>query len=141
MDFSYSEEQEAIRELAGQIFRDLTTLDGMRELEKSGGPRFDPELWKSLGEAGLVGIAIPEAFGGGGLGFMEVAVGLEQLARAVAPAPLYEASVLGALPLVEFGSDAQRERWLPDMASGQAIWTSATLGQYVRSRWNSVSRA
>ena len=127
MDFSYSEEQEAIRELAGQIFRDLTTLDGMRELEKSDGPRFDPELWKSLGEAGLVGIAIPEAFGGGGLGFMEVAVGLEQLARAVAPAPLYEASVLGALPLVEFGSDAQRKRWLPDMASGQAIWTAALV--------------
>lgn len=127
MDFSYSEEQEAIGELAGQIFRDLTTLDEMRALEKSDGPRFDPDLWKALAEAGLVGIAIPELYGGGGLGFMEVIVGLEQLARAVAPAPLYEASILGALPLVEFGNDTQRKRWLPEMASGQTIWTAALV--------------
>lgn len=127
MNFSYSEEQESIGELARQIFHDLTSLDGMRALEKSDGPRFDPDLWKALCEAGLMGIAIPEEYGGGGLGFLEVTVGLDQLARAVAPAPLYEATVLGALPLVEFGSDAQRRRWLPDMASGRAIWTAALV--------------
>ena len=127
MDFSYSDEQQSIGELTRQIFADRISLDAMRALEKSDGPRFDPSLWKELGEAGLVGIAIGEEFGGGGLGFLEVSVMLEELGRAVAPVPLYEAIVLGSLPLVEFGTEDQRNRWLPDMASGSAIWTAALV--------------
>ena len=127
MDFSYSDEQQSIGELTRQIFADRISLDAMRALEKSDGPRFDPSLWKELGEAGLVGIAIGEEWGGGGLGFLEASVMLEELGRAVAPVPLYEAIVLGSLALVEFGTEAQKNRWLPDMASGSAIWTAALV--------------
>ncbi len=125
MDFAYSDEQGAISELARKIFSDRIQPDGLRALERSEAPRFDEGLWRALADAGLVGIAIPEAEGGGGLGFLELSVILDELGRAVAPVPLYESLVLGSLPLVEFGSDAQRERWLPAMACGEAIWTAA----------------
>lgn len=127
MDFSYSDEQEAIGELARQLFADNTSLDGLRTLEKADGPRFDPELWSALGEAGIIGISIPEELGGGGLGFLEISLILEELGRAVAPVPLYEALVLGTLPLVAFGSDEQKEEWLPGMARGEVIFTAALL--------------
>ena len=125
MDFSYSDEQLAVGELARQIFQDKTSPASMRALEKEEGPRFDPELWSALSESGLIGIAVPEEQSGGGLGFLEVAVILEQLAHATAPVPLYETMVLGALPLAEFGTEAQRERWLPALAEGSVIMTAA----------------
>ncbi len=125
MDFSYSDEQLAVGELARQIFQDKTSPESMRALEKEEGPRFDPELWSALSESGLIGIAVPEEQSGGGLGFLEVAVILEQLAHATAPVPLYETMVLGALPLAEFGTEAQRERWLPALAEGSVIMTAA----------------
>ena len=125
MDFSYSDEQLAVGELARQILEDKTSSESMRALEKSDGPRFDPALWSALSESGLIGIAIPEDCGGGGLGFLEVAVILEQLAHATAPVPLYETMVLGALPLVEFGSEEQKKRWLPQIAEGTLIVTTA----------------
>ena len=125
MDFSYSDEQLAVGELARQIFQDKTSPESMRALEKAEGPRFDPDLWSALSESGLIGIAVPEEQSGGGLGFLEVAVILEQLAHATAPVPLYETMVLGALPLAEFGTEAQRARWLPALGEGSVIMTAA----------------
>ena len=125
MDFSYSEEQQSIIDLASQILRDGTTQDHLRAIEKADGPRFDRELWEQLGEAGLLGVAVPEEHGGAGLGFLEAASIVEQVGATAAPVPVLESVVLGALPLVEFGSDAQKETWLPKIASGEAILTAA----------------
>jgi len=125
MDFSYTEEQQSIVDLASQILRDGTAQDRLREIEKADGPRFDRELWSQVGEAGLLGVAVPEEHGGAGLGFLEVAGILEQVGRTAAPLPVLETVVLGALPLAEFGSDAQKEAWLPKIASGEAILTAA----------------
>jgi alkylation response protein AidB-like acyl-CoA dehydrogenase len=127
MDFSYSEEQQSIIDLASQILRDGTPQERLRALEKADGPRFDPELWAQLGEAGLLGVAIPEEYGGAGLGFLELASLLEQVGRTAAPVPVLETLVLGALPLAAFGSDAQKETWLPKIASGRAILTAALI--------------
>jgi alkylation response protein AidB-like acyl-CoA dehydrogenase len=125
MDFSYSEEQQSIIDLAGQILRDGTPQERLREIEKADGPRFDKELWTQLGEAGLLGVTIPEEQGGAGLGFLEAASIVEQVGRTAAPVPVLETLVLGALPLAEFGSDTQRETWLPKVAAGEAILTAA----------------
>ena len=78
MDFSFSEEQEAVRELAGRIFTDLATHERLRELESEpDGDRFDRKLWAELAAAGLLGIALPEEVGGAGLGFVETGLLVE----------------------------------------------------------------
>jgi alkylation response protein AidB-like acyl-CoA dehydrogenase len=125
MDFSFSEEQQQIADLAKQIFIDKAPHERIRMIERAGGPRFDRELWSEVAKAGLLGIAVPQAHGGAGLGFLEVALIVEQVARATAPIPLLETVVLGALPLAEFGSAAQQATWLPKIVDGSAILTAA----------------
>jgi acyl-CoA dehydrogenase len=125
MDFSLNDDQQAIADLAAQIFGDQATNEQQRKLEQSDGPRFDRALWEQLGEAGLLGLPIAEAHGGAGLGFLEVAAVLEQVGRATAPVPILESLVLGAMPLGQFGSDALQKEWLPRVARGEAILTAA----------------
>jgi 3-oxocholest-4-en-26-oyl-CoA dehydrogenase beta subunit len=125
MDFSFSDEQQQIVDLAKQIFADRATHERVRQIERADGPRFDRELWGEVAKAGLLGIAVPQEHGGAGLGFFEAALIVEQTARAAAPIPFLETVVLGALPLAEFGSAAQRQRWLPTIAAGDAILTAA----------------
>jgi alkylation response protein AidB-like acyl-CoA dehydrogenase len=125
MDFSFSDEQQQIADLAKQIFADKASHERVRQIERAGGPRFDRELWDAVAQAGLLGIAVPQAQGGAGLGFLEVALIVEQAARAAAPIPFLETVVLGALPIAEWGSTAQRETWLPRVAAGGAVLTAA----------------
>jgi alkylation response protein AidB-like acyl-CoA dehydrogenase len=127
MDFSFSDEQQQIADLAKQIFTDKATHQRLKQVERTGGPRFDRDLWAELAKAGLLGIAIPPELGGGGLGFLEVALVIEQVGRTTAPVPILETLVLGALPIAEFGSAAQRERWLPRVAEGTAVLTAALV--------------
>ncbi len=124
MDFSYSEQQKSILDLASQILRDGTSQVRLREIEATAGPRFDRALWEKLAEAGLLAVAIPEQFDGAGLGFVEVGGIIQQIGRTAAPVPFLESVVLGALPLAEFGSEAQKQTWLPRLASGEAILTA-----------------
>lgn len=125
MDFSFSDEQTQIADLARQIFTDKASHERVRQIERAGGPRFDRELWAEVAKAGLLGIAVPQAHGGTGLGFLEAALIVEQAARAAAPIPLLETVVLGALPLAEFGTAAQQGAWLPRIVEGKAIVTAA----------------
>lgn len=125
MDFSFSDEQQQIADLAKQIFTDKASHERVRQIERAGGPRFDRELWDAVAQAGLLGIAVPQEHGGAGLGFLEVALIVEQLARAAAPIPFVETVVLGALPIAEWGSAEQRATWLPRVVRGEAILTAA----------------
>jgi alkylation response protein AidB-like acyl-CoA dehydrogenase len=127
MDFSYSDEQQAIFDLAKQILEDGTPQERLREIECADGPRFDRDLWKTLADSGLLGIAVPEEYGGGGLGFLEIAGILEQVGRSAAPIPFLESVVLAALPIAEFGSEEQKRAWLPRVANGEAILTAALV--------------
>ena len=127
MDFSFTPEQQAIAALAKQILDDGATHERLRQVERSGGPRFDQTLWRRLAEAGLVGVAIPEAHGGGGLGFIELMLVLEEIGRHAAPVPYLETAVLGALPLAEFGSTAQQAALLAGAARGETILTAALV--------------
>jgi alkylation response protein AidB-like acyl-CoA dehydrogenase len=127
MDFSYSDEQQAIFDLASQILKDGTSQERLREIERADGPRFDAPLWGQLGEAGLVGLAVPEAWDGGGLGFLEVAGVIEHIGRTAAPVPFLETVVLGVLPIAAFGSEAQKKAILPAVAMGEKILTAALV--------------
>ncbi|HEV8297291.1 MAG TPA: acyl-CoA dehydrogenase family protein, partial [Acidimicrobiales bacterium] len=126
MDFSLSEEQQATRDLAKQILGDLVTPERHKELEAAG-EWVDAKAWSALADAGLLGIAVPEEHGGAGLGFLEVALVLEEIGRTVAKVPYLASVVLGALPLAAFGSVAQQAEWLPRLASGEAIATAALV--------------
>ena len=124
MDFSFSEDQTAIRDLANQIFSDRTTDEFMLAFDR-GGKVYDDELWTTLAEQGLLGITVPEAFGGTGLGFTELCLMLEEQGRRISPIPLYSNLVLGVLPINEFGSPQQKEKYLTPLAAGQLKLTAA----------------
>ncbi len=126
MDFSYSEEQQAVRALASQIFSDHATHERLLELERSG-EWFDMELWSLLADANLTSVAVPEAQGGGGLGILELCVVLEEQGRRVAPVPLFATAVLGGLPIAEFGDAEQQARWLRPVVEEGAVLSAALL--------------
>ncbi len=124
MDFNFSEDQVAIRELAYQIFTDRATDEFMLDFSRSG-KTYDDELWQTLAEQGLLGIAVPEAAGGTGLGLVELCLVLEEQGRRVAPVPMYASLVLGGLPIAEFGTTEQQQTYLAPMAAGECKLSAA----------------
>jgi len=127
MDFTYSEEQEAVRELAGRIFSERVTHERLKELEQAGadeGP-IDRALWRELADAGLLGIALDEEYGGAGLDFVAACLVVEAAGRTAAYVPLVETLVYGAAPIAQFGTPKQRQEWLPGVSSGDTILTAA----------------
>jgi alkylation response protein AidB-like acyl-CoA dehydrogenase len=128
MDFSFSEEQEAVRELADRIFTDLSTQERLREMETGAdGDRFDRKLWSELASAGLLGIALPESVGGAGLGFLETGLLAEVAGRTAAYVPVVETLAAAAPAIAEFGTDAQQQRWLPGVVAGDTVLTTALV--------------
>ncbi|MDH3706367.1 MAG: acyl-CoA/acyl-ACP dehydrogenase [Acidimicrobiia bacterium] len=124
MDFSFSEEQVALGELAEQIFAGQVDADRVAEVEASA-DRFDRELWAELAKANLLGVAIAEQYGGLGFDVVETLQVLQQQGRRVAQVPLLATLVAGAMPMGHFGSDAQQQRWLPGVVAGEVVLTSA----------------
>ena len=124
MDFNFTEEQEMLGNLAGEIFQAEVTSARLKQIE--GQDRwFDDALWKNLAEADLLGIPVPEAHGGMGYGLLELCVLLEQQGRALAPVPLLPTLVMGALPIAKFGSPQQQQDYLPAVAAGELMLTAA----------------
>jgi len=124
MDFEYGDEQKQVRDLARQILSDGTSHERLRELERAK-TWFDASLWNLLADAGLTALALPESIGGGGFGFFETCLVLEEMGRAVAPVPLLPTAVLAGAPIAEFGTDAQRAHWLQPVAEQRAVLTAA----------------
>jgi 3-oxocholest-4-en-26-oyl-CoA dehydrogenase beta subunit len=123
MDFSLTDEQDAVRDLAEQVLSDRVTPDRLRQVEAAD-DWFDRDLWQALADAGLVGIALPERHGGGALGIIEACLVAEQIGRRVAPVP-YLHSTTAAMTLARFATDEQQRRWLPGAATGERIFTLA----------------
>jgi len=124
MDFRFTDEQEAIRGLAHQIFTDRATDEFLLAFSRTG-DTYDDALWQTLAEQGLLGVAIPESAGGAGLGLVELCLVLEELGRRVAPVPLYASLVLGGLPIAAFGTEQQKQRYLTALAAGSAKFSAA----------------
>jgi len=127
MDFTYSEEQDAVRELANRIFTELVTNERLKEIELAAaeeGP-FDRTLWSELAGAGLLGIHLSEDDGGSGLDFVAACLVIEAAGRTAAYAPLVETMMYGAAPIAQFGTPGQRKAWLPGVSGGETILTAA----------------
>ena len=126
MDFALTQEQEQLRDLAHQILADHVTQERLKAVD-SGTEGFDREAWSAFAQANLVGLGFSEDHGGGGLGFLEVALVLEQIGRHVAPIPYLATVVMGGMPVERFGNDEQRNRLLLPVASGDSILTAALV--------------
>ncbi len=124
MDFSLSDEQQALRGLARQILGDRMTPARLKEVE-AGPEWFDRETWAELAKANLLGVAVPEAHGGLGYGFLELCLVLQEQGRTAAPLPLLATLVMGALPIARFGSLEHQARYLPGVANGLVVLTAA----------------
>ncbi|WP_380875014.1 putative acyl-CoA dehydrogenase [Sphingomonas sp. DBB INV C78] len=123
MDFALTEDQMSLRDLAAQILSDSSNDESLRAFAKDDRP-FDDGLWKTLADAGLLGIAIPESKGGLGFGLIELGLLLEEQGRTLAPVPLHATLVAGALPIAAFGDEAQ-QAILSRVIAGEAVLTAA----------------
>lgn len=124
MDFSLSADQLALRELTAKLLGDRCTPEHLTAVGATD-DGIDRDLWSAMAKAGLTGIGLPDSYGGGGLGFLEVAIVAEEVARHAAPVPALATMVLGAAPIAALGTEAQRERWLPGVADGTVLLTAA----------------
>jgi alkylation response protein AidB-like acyl-CoA dehydrogenase len=132
VDFSITDDQQALRDLAREILTEQATHDHLKALEAQAHEAgrwsvFDRELWARLAAAGITGIAVPEELGGAGLGFLDLALVLEEVGRAVAPVPAVP-TLVTAYVLAKAGVGADL---LAGVASGQTILTTAFDGEVV----------
>ena len=123
MDFSFTPEQDDAAALAASILDDRVTLDRQKAVEAEGS-RFDRDLWAALGGAGLLSLAVPEQYGGAGLGLVELCRVLHEVGQRVAPVPLATHGA-AALLLAESADADLAGAWLPGAASGEQVLTVA----------------
>ena len=121
MDFSYSPEQEALRELAAKIFSARANDETLRGFTGEG-DWIDRQLWGELAEASLLGVHLPVEVGGAGLGMMELCTLFEEQGRCLAPVPLVHSLVYGAWPLVRGGVGAGH---IVSLLRGDAVLSAA----------------
>jgi alkylation response protein AidB-like acyl-CoA dehydrogenase len=123
MYFDLTDEQQAIRSTARDFLAARYRSERIRELvgAEQGFERSD---WEEMAELGWPGLALPEEWGGQGLGVVELAVLFEEMGYALAPSPLLSNTIAG-LALAHCGSDEQRERWLRPLAAGEVRGTPA----------------
>ena len=124
MNFDFTDDQQAIKRTAKELLADRLKSERVRELAEEG--RYDDEVWKELCELGWPGIFIGEEHGGQGLGTVELVILMEELGYALAPLPFLSNAAAG-LVLEAAGSDEQKQRWLPGIASGEARGTVGLL--------------
>jgi alkylation response protein AidB-like acyl-CoA dehydrogenase len=116
MDFGLSEDQREIQRTARELLAERARPERVREHAEVG--RLDEALWRELCQLGWPGIALPERYGGQGLGSVELSILCEELGRAIAPVVLLP-TVLASTLIERAGSEDQRGRWLPGLASGE----------------------
>jgi len=124
MNFEFSDEQVQLRNEARRFLEAKCPPKAVRAILDGPEP-FDRELWKGLAEMGFLGVAIPEAYGGLGAGYLELCVVAEELGRVAAPVPVSSSVFLATEFLLVAGSEAQKAALLPKLAAGEAIGTFA----------------
>ncbi|MBN9584624.1 MAG: acyl-CoA dehydrogenase [Afipia sp. 62-7] len=124
MNFEFSDDQKQLRDQARRYLAEHSPPKAVRAVLE-GEAAYDKALWKGLAEMGFLGVAIPEEFGGAGAGHLELCVIAEEIGRVLAPVPFASSIYLAAEAIMLAGSDAQKKKWLPKIASGEAIGTLA----------------
>jgi len=124
MDLSLSEEQEMLRKIARDFFHNEFPKDMVREMEEDE-IGYSPELWRKMANLGWMGLPIPQEYGGMGNSFLDFTILLEEFGRALIPSPLVPTMVYCTIPITKFGTEAQKEYFLPKIAAGELTMTLA----------------
>ena len=125
MNFAFTEEQEELREAARGFLADQSGSEQVRHaMALEGG--FDPSIWKQVGaELGWASVAIPEEYGGLGLGYVELVALMELMGEHLLCAPFFSSVCLAGNALLVGGREEQKQEWLPRIAEGQIVATLA----------------
>jgi alkylation response protein AidB-like acyl-CoA dehydrogenase len=125
MNFGFTEEQDLLRQEVRKFLDAHCPMTEVRHLMET--PEgFSRDLWKQMGELGWLGLTVPEAYGGAGLGWVDLVVVLEEVGRTLFPSP-FLGTTIAAAAIREAGDDAQKRRWLPALADGSKIASLAWL--------------
>jgi len=124
MNFDFNDDQQSIKSTAKELLASRFKPERLRELAES--RTYDDAFWKEICELGWPGIFIAEEHGGQGLGQVELVILMEELGYALAPCPFFSNAAAGLL-IQHGGSDEQRARWLPGIASGEKLGTVGSL--------------
>ena len=124
MDLGLDEQQEMLKNFARDFLEKECPESLVREMEEDD-QGYSPDLWKKMAEQGWMGLTIPEDQGGAGMTLCELVVLLEEFGRALVPGPFISTVVLGAVPIMEAGTDEQKAQYLPKIAAGEVIMTMA----------------
>ncbi len=126
LDLQFSPEQEMLRETVRGVCATASPLSVVRELEDDA-VGYSPDLWKQLAHLDLIGLQLPEEYGGSGMSALESVVLYEEFGRSLAPSPHFVSSILSGGVLARAGSPQQKQEWLPGIVTGEAILTPAWL--------------
>lgn len=124
MNFDFSDDQKLLKEQVRKFLADKCPTKVVRRV-LDGTETHAEDVWKGLVDLGVPALGIPEEYGGMGLSPLEVCVAAEEIGRAAAPVPFDTSVVLATEALKLAGSEAQKKKWLPELASGKAIGTLA----------------
>ncbi len=124
MDLGLDEQQEMLKNFARDFLEKECPESLVREMEEDE-KGYSPSLWQKMAQQGWMGLIIPEKYSGTGMNLCELVVLLEEFGRALVPGPFISTVVLGAVPVMEAGTDAQKDDLLPKIAAGQLIMTMA----------------
>jgi alkylation response protein AidB-like acyl-CoA dehydrogenase len=126
LDLNFSAEQEMLRETVRGVCATASPLSVVRELQDD--PiGYSADFWKQLAHLDLLGLQLPEEYGGSGMTAVEGVVVYEEFGRSLAPSPHFVSSVLSGASLVRSGGEEQKQAWLPGIVSGEVIMTPAWL--------------
>src|SRR5579871_6314288 len=121
MNFDFSDDQKFLKSEARKFLEARCPTTKVRAVLDDPAKSYDVELWKEVAAQGWLGTAIPEGYGGLGLGRLELCVIAEELGRALAPIPFASTAYFLAEALLLAGSEAQKQAWLPRIAAGEVI--------------------
>ena len=120
MNFDFSDDQKLLQRTAREYLDENAPLSVCREVLETPA-LYSEKLWRGAAELGWLGATIPESYGGAGLGRLDVAVIAEEVGRALAPVPMLSSVYLATEAILLAGTDAQKKKYLPKLASGEAI--------------------
>ncbi|MCH8832303.1 MAG: acyl-CoA dehydrogenase family protein, partial [Chloroflexi bacterium] len=128
MDLGLSEVQQMLKSSAQEFLSQECPLTLVRAMEEDSTGEND-QLWRQIAGLGWTGVAFPESYGGTGGDFLDLAVLLEEMGRALCPSPFFSTVVLGGLTVLDAGSDAQKQDIVTKICDGQLLMTLALTEQ------------
>jgi len=126
MDLALSEEQEMLKKTAQGFLENKCSKALVREMERDE-KGYSPELWHEMAELGWMGLVIPEKYGGMGMKFLDLAILIEEMGKFLVPGPFLPTVVYCGLPIAAYGSEEQKQEFLPRIAWGNIIMTLALI--------------